>query len=112
MEGMSEFHLAKTRPRSIFRRKNYKFLKVEPKKVFFQIIVQYGSGYEKTSVFEVNVDSSACQRIYLDELREFYVICQTQQSDGKKHLIVRSPMQICNNLQIPLELILTNEGPG
>ena len=38
------------------------------------------------------------------------MICQTQQADGKKHLIVRSPMQICNNLQIPLEMMLLNKG--
>lgn len=65
---------------------------------------------ERTPVFEVNIDIQACQRIFLDDQKEFYVICQTQQADGKKHLIVRSPMQICNNLQIPLEMILSNQG--
>ena len=58
---------------------------------------------ERTSVFEINIDIQACHRIFLDDQKEFYVICQTQQADGKKHLIIRSPMQICNNLQIPLD---------
>lgn len=32
---------------------------------------------ERTSVFEVNIDIQACQRIFLDDQKEFYVICQT-----------------------------------
>lgn len=53
--------------RSIFRRRNYKFLKSEPKKVYFQIVVQQGSDMERTPVFEVNIDIQACQRIFLDD---------------------------------------------
>ena len=36
------------------------------------------------------------------------MICQTQQVDGKKQIVVRSPMEVVNNLQIPLELQLSN----
>jgi len=109
---MKEYKIARVQPRSIFRRRNYKFLKSEPKKVLFQIMFQGGTKMEPTQVFEVNVETLSCQRFYLDDQKEFYVICQTQQSDGKKHLIIRSPMQICNNLQIPIELILSNNGSG
>jgi len=76
-EEMKEFFMKHSPAKSIFRRRNYKFLKVEPKKVYFQLLVQQGSEIERTSVFEVNVDSQACQRIFLDEQKEFYIICQT-----------------------------------
>lgn len=29
--------------------------------------------------------------------------------DGRKNFIIRSPMQLVNNLQIPIEIILSNE---
>ena len=65
---------------------------------------------EKTLSFEINFDSLNCQRVYLDEQRQLYVICQTQIKDGQKHLIVRSPMQVTNNLQIPIEVQLLQLG--
>ena len=39
------------------------------------------------------------------------MILQAQASGGQKHLVVRSPMQISNNLQIPLEVQLIRESP-
>ena len=45
----------------------------------------------------------------MDENRELYVICQIQNKDGQKILIVRSPMQVTNNLQIPVEVLLHSE---
>lgn len=62
----------------------------------------------ESRVFEVNVESLGCQRVFLDEQKEIYVICQTQQIDGKKHIVIRSPMEIVNNLQIPLVVKLFN----
>jgi hypothetical protein len=52
-------------------------LKSEPKKVQFQVLIQYGSEIERTSVFELNIESLACQKFFLDDQKEFYVICQT-----------------------------------
>lgn len=62
----------------MFRRKNFKYMKSDPKKVIIQLHIQKGQEIEQTSVFEVNVEGGqACQRIFLDDKREFYVICQT-----------------------------------
>jgi hypothetical protein len=73
---MKNFDIQSKTTRSIFRRKHYKFLKSEPKKVFIQILVQaQQETVEKTQIFEVNVDGQACQRVYLDDRKELYVIC-------------------------------------
>jgi len=42
----------------------------------------------------------------LDEQKLLYVICQTYTKDGLKTLVIRSPMQVTNNLQIPIEVSL------
>ena len=43
--------------RSIFRRRNYKFLKSIPKTVLFQIMIQYDTDILSTEEFEVNIES-------------------------------------------------------
>ena len=73
--GLKTFDISYVPSRSLYRRRNYKFLKSEPKKVFFQIHIQSGSTTEKTSVFDVNVESLTCQRFFLDDAKELYVIC-------------------------------------
>ena len=93
----------------MYRRGKYKFKKSEPNRVILQVLIQHGKDLERTPVFEVNFDSLSCQRIFLDENRELYVICQIQNKDGQKTLIVRSPMQVTNNLQIPIEVQLNSE---
>jgi hypothetical protein len=55
-DPIHEFKINFQPSRSIFRRRNYRFLKSEPKKVYFQIVIQQGSDMERTSVFEVNID--------------------------------------------------------
>ena len=37
------------------------------------------------------------------------MICQIQNKDGQKFLVVRSPMQVTNNLQIPVQVQLNNQ---
>lgn len=73
--GVKEYNLHEVASRSIYRRRNYKFMKSEPKKVQFQVLIQYGAEVERTSVFELNVESLACQKFFLDDQKEFYVIC-------------------------------------
>eukprot|EP00347_Sterkiella_histriomuscorum_P015009 403358661 len=99
--------LAQTmRPVSNYRRENLRYLRGQPKKVFLQLILANETYVEKTSVFEINIENLNCQRIYLDEQRQIYIICQIVQKHGAKQLIIKSPMQITNNLQIPLEIQL------
>lgn len=73
--GVKDYNLQEVASRSIYRRRNYKFMKSEPKKVQFQVLIQYGAEVERTSVFELNVESLACQKFFLDDQKEFYVIC-------------------------------------
>lgn len=94
------------KPVSKYRMENLRYLRGQPKKVYLQLHTQNGKNIDRSSVFEVNLDSLTCQRVYLDDQRTLYVICQTQTKNGIKHLIVRSPMQITNNLQIPMEIRL------
>ena len=98
--------LKKYKPVSRYRRENLRYLRGQPKKVSLQVLIANERSFDKSSVFEVNLDSLSCQRVYLDEQRQLYVICQTQTKNGAKHLIIRSPMQITNNLQIPMEVQL------
>ena len=91
---------------SKYRRENLKYLRGLPKKVYFQVMIMNDNYVEKSSVFEINVDNLSCQRLYLDEQRQNYIICQIITKHGAKHLIIRSPMQITNNLQIKLEIEL------
>lgn len=84
---------------SRYRREHLRYLRGQPKKVFFLL---------SEKVFEVNMDSLTCQRLFLDEQRQLYVICQTQTKNGVKQLLIRSPMQITNNLQIPIEVELVS----
>ena len=107
-ENLSSNQIKKERmfnkPISKYRRENLKYLRGQPKKVYLQILIM-GDGYvEKSSVFEINVDNLTCQKIYLDEQRQIYIICQIISKHGSKQLIIRSPMQITNNLQIPIEI--------
>jgi hypothetical protein len=50
------------KPVSKYRRENLRYLRGQPKKVYFQIFIGNEKGYmgEKTSVFEVNLDSLTC----------------------------------------------------
>ena len=85
--------------RSLFRRMNYKFFKSEPKKVQFRLSVEFRKGkLWQSAIFEVNIENLGCQRVFLDDQKQLYVICQTQQVDGKKQIVVRSPMEVVNNL--------------
>ena len=94
------------KPRSQYRRGKFKFKKSEPNKVFLQVRIQQGKELIQTNPFEINFDSLTCQRFYLDDNRKLYVICQIQNKEGNKILVVRSPMQVSNHLQIPIEVQL------
>lgn len=70
------------KPRSMYRRGKYKFKKSEPNRVVLQVLIRRGKELERTTSFEINFDSLSCQRVFLDENRELYVICQIQNKDG------------------------------
>jgi hypothetical protein len=55
------------KPVSKYRRENLRYLRGQPKKVYIQIMTGQGREAENSSVFEVNLDSLTCQRIYLDD---------------------------------------------
>ena len=59
---------AESKPVSRYRREHLRYLRGQPKKVFFLL---------SEKVFEVNLDSLTCQRLFLDEQRQLYVICQS-----------------------------------
>ena len=63
------------KPRSMYRRGKYKFKKSEPNKIVLQIMIHNGKELDRTPSFEINFDSLSCQRVFLDENRELYVIC-------------------------------------
>ena len=70
--------------------------KSEPNIVYFYLRIQGTQG--KRHEFEINFDTLSCQRRYLDEQKKLYVICQTYSKDGTKTLVIRSPIQVTNNL--------------
>lgn len=97
-------------PVSRYRREHLRYLRGQPKKVYIQIICKAELGEEKSSVFEIDLDTLTCKTDYIDAGKRFQVIFQTQSKNGVKHLLIRSPMLITNNLQIPLELHLMKRG--
>lgn len=94
------------RPVSRYRREHLRYLRGQPKKIYIQIICKNEYGEDKSSVFELDLDTLTCKTDYIDAQKKFQVIFQTQSKNGVKHLLIRSPMLITNNLQIPLEVHL------
>ena len=90
----------------MYRRGKFRLKKQEPNIVLLQVLIQEGKELNRTESFEINFNLLSCQRVFLDENRRLYVICQIQNKDGQKILVVRSPMQVTNNLQIPIEVQL------
>ena len=68
LDDQQESYHKTIRPVSKYRRENLRYLRGQPKKVFFQLFIGNEKGLmgERTSVFEVNLDSLTCQRFYLD----------------------------------------------
>ena len=98
-----------SKPISPYRKEKFRLLKNEPKNVSLQVLLAAGTlNSHKTSVFEVNFDTLSCQKIFLDETKRLYVICQAISKGSTKTLCVRSPIQIFNQLKIPMELKLSN----
>ena len=51
---------AVTKPRSPYRRNQFKFKKSEPNRVWVQLTIQKGKTLQKTNVFDVNFDQLTC----------------------------------------------------
>lgn len=62
--------------RSVYYNQNYKFQKIEPTKVEFQIELSLKKGKVWKSIpFEVNIEKVGSKLIYLDEQKQIYIIC-------------------------------------
>ena len=55
---------------------------------------------------EINIEEIECEMYYLDECKMMSIIGEVRRVNGIKTLIIRSPMQINNNLRVPIEVRL------
>ena len=60
----------------MYRRGKFRLKKSEPNIVLLQVLVQQGKELMRTESFEINFNLLSCQRVFLDETRRLYVICQ------------------------------------